>query len=45
MFHASPAVKKAFAFLGGFLLVASIYTAALYYPLHQLCAFCITRVR
>lgn len=41
--HPSPTVKKTFAFLGGFFLVASIYSAVLYYPLHQLCAFCVTR--
>jgi hypothetical protein len=43
MSHASHAVVKTCTVLGGFLLVASIYTAVLYYPLHRMCTFCVTR--
>ena len=45
MVHASHTVGKTFALVGGFLLVASIYAAVIYYPLHHICAFCTTRVR
>jgi len=43
MLHASHAVIKTCTLLSGFLLAASMYAAVMYYPLHQLCAFCVTR--
>jgi hypothetical protein len=47
MSHASHShiVMKTFALLGGLLFVASVYGAVMYYPLHQMCTFCVTRVR
>jgi hypothetical protein len=45
MSHASHVVMKMFGLLGGFLFVASVYAAVMYYPLHQMCMFCVTRVR
>lgn len=45
MVHTSQVVVKMFALLGGLLFVASVYGAVMYYPLHQMCTFCVTRAR
>lgn len=45
MVHTSHVVMKMLALLGGFLFVASVYGAVMYYSLHQMCTFCVTRAR
>ncbi len=42
MSYAVHAMRRKFAFLGGFFLIASIYAAVMYYPLHRLCVFCVS---
>lgn len=44
MVHASRAVVKTVALIGGLFLVASLYASVIYYPLHYLCCFCITGI-